>query len=49
MKVKTESEVAQSKASKSDKDNHHIISLIFGLSKKDTHDLIYKNETGSQT
>ena len=31
------------------KDKHHIISLICGISKKDTNELICRTETDSQT
>ena len=33
---------------KSDKDKHHTASLIGGILKKDTNELIYKTETNSQ-
>ena len=33
--------------SKSDKDNYHVISLIYGILKHVTNGLIYKTETDS--
>ena len=35
--------------SKSEKDKYHMISLICGISKNDTNELVYKRETDSQT
>ena len=32
-----------------EKDKHHMISLICGILKNDTNELIYKTETDSQT
>ena len=37
------------KWNKSGKDKHYMISLICGISKKDTNELIYKTEINSQT
>ena len=37
------------KWSKSDKDKYHMISLICGILKNDTNELIYKTEIDSQT
>ena len=37
------------KWSKPDKDKYHMISLIYGILKNDTNELIYKTETDSQT
>ena len=34
--------------SKSDRDKYYMISLICGISKDDTNELIYKSETDSQ-
>ena len=31
------------------KDRHHVISLIYGIKKKDTNELICRKETDSQT
>ena len=35
--------------SQKDKDKYHMISLICGIQKNDTNELIYKTETDSQT
>ena len=37
------------KCSKSGKDKYHMISLICGIFKNDTNELIYKTETDSET
>ena len=38
-----------SKANQTEKDKYHMISLICGIQKHDTNELIYKTETDSQT
>ena len=38
-----------SEVSQTEKDKHHMISIICGLLKNDTNELIYKTETDSQT
>ena len=38
-----------SELSQTEKDKYHIISLICGIKKSDTNELIYKTETDSQT
>ena len=35
--------------SKSEKEKYHMISLLYGILKSDTNELIYKTETDSQT
>ena len=38
-----------SEVSQTEKDKYHMISLICGIQKNDTNELIYKTETDSQT
>ena len=38
-----------SEVSQTEKDSYHMISLICGIFKKDTNELIYKTEIDSQT
>ena len=38
-----------SEVSQTEKDKYHMISLIWGIFKNDTNELIYKTETDSQT
>ena len=38
-----------SEVSQAEKDKYHIISLLCGIQKNDTNELIYKTETDSQT
>ena len=38
-----------SEVSQTEKDKYHMVSLISGIFKNDTNELIYKTEIGSQT
>ena len=40
--------ITLSDVSQTEKDKYHMLSLIRGISKKDTNKLIYKTEIGSQ-
>ena len=42
-------EIILSEVSQTVKDTYHMISLICGILKNDTNELIYKTETDSQT
>ena len=42
-------EIILSEVSQIEKDKYHMISLICGIQKNDTNELIYKTETDSQT
>ena len=41
--------VIQSEVSQKEKNKYHMISLICGILKNDTNELVYKTETDSQT
>ena len=41
--------IVLSEVSQTEKDKYHVISLICGILKNDTNELIYKTETDSQT